>query len=243
MKKILKMLPVLLLVISTVAISCGSADLALYTKVKPSGDTSQRITITGSGMIGNLLTSNQSFQEFQNKGWKVSTNRSADSVTLTATKDFAKGQNELIPNVSGNEAFASVNNAVLNVKDMFFFKEYDYSITLKGSGGSANLTSANSTNGTFASAGAALAQSMLSLSWTVELPGKILETNADEHTDNTATWHFNLLSFNNDRTLMVRSRNINAGAIGIAAGAVAVCLSGSALTIVLRRKKKAAADS
>ncbi|MFX0012013.1 MAG: hypothetical protein ACFE9R_16985, partial [Candidatus Hermodarchaeota archaeon] len=45
-----------LLILSLCVISCGSISIDLYTKVETSGDFQQRVEITGTGMLGEMIT-------------------------------------------------------------------------------------------------------------------------------------------------------------------------------------------
>ena len=76
-------------------------------------------------------------------------------------------------------------------------------------------------------------QSMFYMSWTLDLPGKIIETNADEYDEDSATWYFDVESLTRDRYMMVETRYIRWPVIGIIAGIVVV---GLLLFFIIRRR-------
>jgi hypothetical protein len=206
----LKLLLILQLVLALFPLGCGTVSIDLYTKVKPTGDVRQQVQISGTGMMGNLVVSSDIIQEFKKDGWEVTTSHSEGSASLIATKDF--------------------QDAVFYEKDRLVYKEYYFEVTIPGT--AIGLEEQDE----FAELGKAMMKSVFNMSWTLDLPGRIVETNADVHDDESATWYFDVESVETGRYMMVHTRYINWVAIGIIAG---VILIGVVLFLVIRRRAAA----
>ena len=82
----------MLLVLSLVFTGCGTLDINFHTIVKTSGDITQEITIEGTGMLGEMIEELENTEDLDLEGWEVTTKRGEDSMSLIATKDFARDE-------------------------------------------------------------------------------------------------------------------------------------------------------
>ncbi|HEY83297.1 MAG TPA: hypothetical protein G4O01_08455 [Dehalococcoidia bacterium] len=226
----LKLLLILQLVLALFPLGCGTVSIDLYTKVKPTGDVRQQVQISGTGMMGNLVVSSDIIQEFKKDGWEVTTSHSEGSASLIATKDFEEGEEIAIPGFGEDSSEISFQDAVFYEKDRLVYKEYYFEVTIPGT--AIGLEEQDE----FAELGKAMMKSVFNMSWTLDLPGRIVETNADVHDDESATWYFDVESVETGRYMMVHTRYINWVAIGIIAG---VILIGVVLFLVIRRRAAA----
>jgi hypothetical protein len=224
--KYLEILYIPVLLLTLCAAGCGTLSIDLYTKVDSNGQVVQQIKTTGTGMMGSLMTEDQTMQqELKGEGWQVSISRSNDSSSLTMMKGFASIEEVLIPDFTGEESFGTIQDPIFLIEDKFLYKEYTLEITIPPS-------SVNSEEDEFSELGKAMMQEMLSLSWTIDIPGDIIQTNADEHNADSATWYFDISSFENGRTMSLRTRYINWLFIGIIVGVVIILL----FLIIVRRR-------
>jgi len=210
--------------------SCGTVSVDLHTKVQPSGDFTQQVKIEGTEMMGNLVVSQEIIQKFKREGWEVDTSRSGNTASLVATKDFEEGEDVVIPSFSEDSSDFSFKNEVFYIKDRFVFKEYYYEVTIPET-----PLDAIAGNDEFATLGLAVLQSMFNMSWTLDLPGKIVETNADKYGDESATWYFDIESLTRDRYLTVHTKYINWAVIGAIVGVIVV---GLILFVAVKRRRR-----
>lgn len=228
MKSKITILVLAVFLLSVVIAGCGKLDMNFHTIVKPSGDFTQKITIEGSGLLGEAIEEMESEQTIEQEGWEITIKRTEDSIILTASKDFRRDE----PMIFGDETM--MDNVSYRFSDNLFVKEYFFEVTLPG-GGSIGTDIEDE----FSELGEAMVEEMFKLSWTFTLPGKITNSNADEVEGNSATWYLDIQSMEKDKYLMAQSKYINWPVIiGIAAGAVIII--GLVIFLIVRARRRRA---
>jgi hypothetical protein len=115
-----------------------------------------------------------------------------------------------------------------------------YLVELSASGSGEELIGVNEEFGEFAEI---LLEDILSISWTITLPGKIVESNADTIEDSSANWDFDFRALSSGIDLTVQSQYTNWPVIsGIIAGGV-VILALVAFFFIRRRRSSASFPS
>lgn len=80
---------------------------------------------------------------------------------------------------------------------------------------------------------------MFTMSWTISLPGKIVKSNADVIQGGSATWCFDIDSFEQDRYTEVHTRYTNWPVIGGLLGVIFIALAGGlGMTFIRKRRAK-----
>lgn len=195
---------------------CGTLDMQLETDVKASGDYTQRVIITATGAIGESMATEDTPEEMTAEGWEVNRTVSGDTVTLTASKDFSADDPFFLPDATGTDA----GSPALDIREQnyFVFTDYSFSANIPADPETLGL---EGTGGEFEEGFDELAQSflqdMFSLSWTVNMPGEILESNADTVSGSSATWNFDLTSVSQGVAMTAEVRVINWAAIAVTA--------------------------
>lgn len=179
---------------------CGRLDINLRTNVTAQGDVIQEVATTGSGKMGEYLRNNYNSQGYSKEGWQANIQENADSVTVTQKKVFKPGETTLLPSTSTK----TLTGVDFHVDNYIVVKEYILSFTIPGS-----PPTKETTPNQYTQWAQDLVNSMFGMSWTITLPGEILQTNADVIKDNSATWKFNAQSLQKDRYLMIKSRYID----------------------------------
>lgn len=217
------------LVLLPIIAGCGTVNINLQTTVKPSGDFTQQFKIEGTGMMGSLLGGSETIQSFKQEGWKVTTERSTDSVSLIATKEFRWNENIVIPSLDGEEI--ALKNLSSHVRDYIVLKDYLFEVTIPGN---PTGTVGTETGTEYEELAKLMLKGMFNMSWTLTLPGKIVESNADTIEDNSATWYFDIDSLEKDHYMTVHSRYINWPVIG---GIVAAIVAGLGIFFFIRARR------
>jgi len=221
---------------------CGTIDVNFHTTVKPSGDLVQEFRVDATGMIGSSLGTPEVTEDLKSQGWDVSIERSGDSASLIAKKDFKRGETPIIPSLSlgTDEATASEETRLeslnFDVRDRLLFKEYTFEMTLPGSPASTETDA----EGQFPQLDKAMEEAlkaMFSISWTVSLPGTIVETNADSTSGGSATWNFDFASMGKDQHLAVRTRYIKWPIIGGLVALVFIIIAGGVAFALMRSRQ------
>lgn len=225
-KIILVFLAISLLLLS-VMVGCGTLDVNLHTTVKSSGDLVQQIRLEGSGMMGNLLDDSEFTEELEQGGWTITTERSEDSVSVTSTKNFRWDE----PIIFDEESI--LEDVSYRVSNRILVKDYFFEATLPGEGPVGTMFEGE--EGEFEELGGVLLEDMLNISWTVTLPGNIVESNADTFEGDSAIWYFDIEPLEGDRYLTAYSRETNWAVIG---GIIAAVLVVLALVIYLLVRRK-----
>ena len=230
MKSKITILILAVFLLSIVMAGCGKLDMNFNTIVKPSGDFTQKITIEGSGLLGEAIEEMESEETIEQEGWEITIKRTEDSIILTASKDFRRDE----PMIFGGGTM--MDNVSYRFTDNLFVKEYFFEVTLPG-GGSIGAGAEDAFEGEFDELGEAILEEMFELSWTFTLPGKITKSNADDVEGNSATWYLDIESSENDQYLMAQSKLINWPIIiGIAAGALIII--GLIIFFIVRARRR-----
>ena len=212
---------------------CGQIDVNLHTTIKPSGDLVQEVMFTGSGMMAGFLDDAEATADLEMEGWEVTIERSANSSTLIASREFSADEVLAIPDLSGDET--ALENYDFRVQNYFLFTDYIIEVTLPGNPVDVPTDDLTGLDGFDDDIISQLLQGLFSMSWSITLPGEITESNADSIQDSTATWVFDIGSLDQDQEIAVRSRLINWPFIaGTAAGLLA--LAGVVVFLVLRKR-------
>ena len=212
---------------------CGQIDVNLHTTIKPSGDLVQEVMFTGSGMMAGFLDDAEAIGDLETEGWEVTIERTANSSTLTASRNFSADEVLAIPDLSGDEA--ALENYDFSVRNYFLFTDYIIEVILPGNPVDIPTDDLTGLDGFDDDIISQLLQGLFSMSWSITLPGEITESNADSIQDSTATWVFDIGSLDQDQEIAVRSRLINWPFIaGTSAGLLV--LAGVVVFLVLRRR-------
>lgn len=217
----------------------------LHTTVKPSGDLIQELRIQGSGMMGNFISSSEFVENFKKNDWQAEVKKSDDLVSLVAIKNFKPGETMVIPSSSPDDEEMWLSEETLlnnfEIHNSILTREYFLEIDLPGSSAE-NLSNKTEDEFTEFETGfegmiEEVVKSMFSMSWTVTLPGKIIETNADTIEGNSATWYFDINSLEEGHHMMIHTRYVNWLIVG---GLIAVVLTAivSVVVFLLVRKRR-----
>lgn len=212
---------------------CGQIDVNLHTTIKPSGDLVQEVMFTGSGMMAGFLDDAEAIGDLETEGWEVTIERTANSSTLTASRNFSADEVLAIPDLSGDEA--ALENYDFSVRNYFLFTDYIIEVILPGNPVDIPTDDLTGLDGFDDDIISQLLQGLFSMSWSITLPGEITESNADSVQDSTATWIFDISSLDQNQGIAVRSRLINWPFIaGTSAGLLV--LAGVVTFLVLRKR-------
>ncbi len=212
---------------------CGQIDVNLHTTIKPSGDLVQEVRFTGSGMMAGFLDDAEATADLEMEGWEVTIERTANSSTLTASRNFSADEVLAIPDLSGDET--ALENYDFSVRNYFLFTDYIIEVILPGNPVDIPTDDLTGLDGFDDDIISQLLEGLFSMSWSITLPGEITESNADSVQDNTATWFFDIGSLDQDQGIAVRSRLINWPFIaGTSAGLLV--LAGVVVFLILRKR-------
>ncbi len=237
---ILAGLMVCLLLISVVA-GCEmlgldfTMDIDYHTTIKTSGDVSQDIRLEITGISGDLLEEAGFTEEafLGEEGWVVDIEDTDDSVILSATGQFVLDEDGNIAQVEdGPEAPEGFS---VRVESGLFSK--DYFIELEAAGDGIGELDDGDELGLL---GELVLEDMFDLSWTITLPGKIVESNADIIEGGSAIWDFDYDSLTSGLNLTAHSQYTNWPVIGGIIGGAVVLLALVVFFII--RKKRASAS-
>ena len=181
---------------------CGEVHLNLETLVKPSGAVIQHVNIEASDKLADALAESGAVDAFKSDGWQTSTELKINSFTINAIKKFGKITSLYIPGISGKIEKTAMENVDLQVRNFIVYREYFLDVTLPWDSETGNVFTEQE------GIGKSMLRSMFDMSWTISLPGTIIETNADSVENNKATWHFDIDSLENDRHMTIHTMYI-----------------------------------
>ena len=219
-----------LLIAALLTTGCGTVDMNVHTRVKPSGDIIQELSIATTGMMTALVDS-EFAADLESQGWEVERTTSGETTTLVATMQYSKNEPMTVPGLLEQD---QSDNFKLYVKNYVVIKDYYLELTLPEDPSFESELSDEELDGGDEVFSEEMMESMFKFSWTVTLPGKIVETNADEVSGSSATWDLPYSSVSSGRYMMLRSRYINWMIIGIMAGCVVLAV----LLVFLLKKPK-----
>jgi len=231
-RSIVKVIIVLQLFLALLlSLGCGTIDMNFHTRVKPSGNILQEITIASTGMMTSIVDA-QIMSDMEDEGWQVERSTSGETTTVVSTREFSRNSQLAVPGFLGED---QSDNFKFNIKNYLVFKEYYFELTIPESNSVNREASADNQDEGSNLISDEMLESMFKFSWTVTLPGKIIDTNADQVSGNSATWNFPYSSMGSSRSIMMQSRYINWLVIGIIGGSIALIIL---LVFILKRPKE-----
>ena len=210
-------------------------DLDYRTTVKTSGDILQEIRVEITGMTGTMLEEAGVLEgtdftvELERGGWDVDIENTGDSVILFVSGNYILDEDGNISQVEGGPE--GPGGFSVRVENGFLSKKYFAELDVAESGGEMM-----GGGGDFGAPAELILEEIFDLSWTITLPGKIVDSNADTVEDGSATWDFDYDSLTSGLYLTVQSQYTNWPVIGgiIAGGVVVLALV--AFFIIRRRR-------
>jgi hypothetical protein len=219
------------LLLLAVMAGCGTLDLDLYTTVKNSGDIIQEVRFEGTGMMANILDEADLTEDFifGEEGWEFEIDRTDDSLVITAVGNYVLDEDGNISRMEGGpeipEGFSvRVESGFLSKK---YFAEFD---------APANGEELIGDGGEFGDFTDIMLEDMFDFSWTIILPGGVVESNADIIEGGSATWDFDINSLTSGFNLTVQSRYTNWPVIGAIISGAVVVLALVAFFFIRRRR-------
>lgn len=226
-----------LALVAILAAGCGTAKINLHTIVKSSGDVTQEVSIEATGMLAEALKESADPDKAKAEGWKVTSEEKENSFVTKMSRDFKRDELLQTPFGKSSEEGAPVPSqpkSSFKVSDNLFRREYEFRLKLPGSEDKPPAEIDEATK--------ELTKALMDIfkvSWSITLPGEIVETNADTKTATTATWNFTFDTISKAREMVVRSQETNWVYIG-AGAVVAVLIIALVIFLLLRRRAPAA---
>lgn len=183
---------------------CGTLDMQLETDVRTSGNYTQKVIITATGALGESLVTEGGADEMTADGWQVTQTQSGDTVTLTASKDFSPDDPFFLPDATGTEATSPVLD--IQSKNNFLFTDYSFTVNIPSDPEALGL---EPDAGEYAELTLGLLKNIFTMSWTVNMPGEITNSNADVVNGSTATWDFDVDTLSQGGVMTADVRVIN----------------------------------
>ena len=203
---------------------CGSLDINLNTSYQPSGDYTQKLIYTATGPIGEALAAAAGQLTGSQDGWQISVESDDQGTTLTASRSFGKDEVFAFPADSGD----TPPQLSFERSNFIVFTNYRFQATIPagsewGMSGETDLVGLDVLNQIF------------NISWTVNMPGEIAESNADTVDGDAATWNLEFTDLNTGVTLTAESRLMNWAAIYGVSAVLAMALIAVILLLLRRR--------
>ena len=229
-------LPLLLATVITLA-GCGTLDMQLETSIKPSGDFTQSISYTATGAIGESLTAEGRLEDLSGSGWQVSTSSSGGTVTMTASREFSR--DEALTFLGATKGDTAVPQLDFKRNNYLFFTDYHFQVTFPEDTAALGLDYLGSGiegfGGDIDGLSLSLLDNILSLSWKVTLPGKIIGSNADTVDGSSATWNLKMAGLSQGGLMEADARFINWPVIfGISAFSIIIAVMS---VLFIRRRR------
>ena len=158
----------LLLVAALLTVGCGTVDMNVHTKVKPSGDVIQELTIATTDMMTALIDS-EFAADLESQGWEVERTTSGETTTLFATMKYSKDEAMTVPGLLEPD---QADNFKLHIKNYVIIKDYYLELTLPEDPSFQSELSDEELDGEDELFTEEMVESMFRFSWTVTLPGK-----------------------------------------------------------------------
>ncbi len=208
-----------------------SLDLNYHTTVRTSGDVIQDIRLEVTGMTGTMLEESGFSEEafLGGEGWDFDTESTDDSVIITGTGNYILDEDGNISQVEGGPEIPEglsvrVEKGLLSTK---------YFVELNAAGTGDELFDEG---GEFGEMAEIILGDMFNISWTITLPGKIVESNASIVEDGSATWDLDLETLSSGLSLTVQSQYTKWPVIGGIIAGVVVVLALLAFFLIRRRR-------
>jgi len=239
---------VCLVLAGLVSLSCGTLQMNLQTTVETSGDITQEVKLVANGLIAAAAQQDPlvDAEAARKEGWEVQSQASADYFEQTLRRTFRRSETldmVLLPDVfssgTATEGMAGGEPRITYyMRDLILIKDYDLRIQIPPSPG-VNEEVAG-LGGEADQAAMAMIETMLSISWTITVPGEIVSTNADRWEKNSATWDLSLTTLEKGRQLDLKARYTNWPLIIGAGAGIVVLVIGMVLGVRFfgRRKRE-----
>ena len=221
----------------SVITGCGTLVMDLHTIVKTSGDIIQEIRFEGTGMMATMLEEADFTADFEQDGWVLDIERTDDSVIATATGSFTLDEDIIIPQVEGGPTFTEGFSA--RVEDGLLSKNFFIEVDVPGSEEELEDEEDEELDEMFSG----MLEGMFDISWTITLPGSVVESNADIVEGSSATWYFDINSLTSGFYLTIQSQYTNWPVIGGIIAGVVVVLALVAFFFIRRRRTPAFSPS
>lgn len=205
-----RLLILAILMAATVSVSCGTARIDLKTNVLSSGEVDQEVVIRGDGAIGEALKDSFRPEDSRKEGWSADLKSEGNSYVLRMAKRLKKGESLFPPGKSGSSIGGAGTDPKFDftVTESLLEREYRLRVVLPPNGQAATTTPSAKTDyeKQMAQLGEQLVRSMFKMTWTINLPGEVVETNADGATKTGGTWEFGLDHIQEGREMILVSR-------------------------------------
>jgi hypothetical protein len=205
-------------------------DFDYRTTVETSGDIIQeiRVEITGGAVTtleeAGFLDDVDLANDLEQEGWEVDIETTDDSLIINATGSYILDEDGDVAQVEGGpevpEGFS------VRVENGFLSKKYF-----------AELDVAESGTGEIGELAQMRREDIFDFSWTITLPGEIVDSNADTVEGDSATWDFDYDSLTSGLYLTVQSQYTNWPVIGGIIAGAAVVLALVVFFVIKRRRR------
>lgn len=188
---------------------CGTLDIGFDTTVKPSGAIIQKVRMEASGMMAEMLTAGDLGFDSDTEGWQISIDVGEDSVTAIATRSFSSVDSIAMPGSEGEETI--IEDISFRSQGSLWAKDYFFEATVPGSGIDLGELDLGEEFDQFLTGEIIdmFLEDFLSVSWTITMPGDIVDSNADIVEGNSATWELGIPGLGTDTRMAVQSRATN----------------------------------
>ncbi|HEX2986735.1 MAG TPA: hypothetical protein VHS06_00965 [Chloroflexota bacterium] len=181
-----------MLMVALLSAGCKMS-INMETTVLPSTEMDQSVIITYEGLPEEAMQNVKSEETaLAENGWTQEVTTEGDTVVMRATRHLQYGD-DLFPPTEGG-ADSPKPRYDLQVVDTPEYREYSLSILMQSDESAASPTSAETAvDPEMAEFGAEIAEmmtDMMEFSWTINMPGEVVDTNADVRTENGGTWVF-----------------------------------------------------
>lgn len=154
---------------------CGTADLGIHITYTRQGDTTLALRIESTGMMEAFISQALDMQDLRESGWEVETVREEEVTRQTAEVTWPKGN----PAATAMPFTISETQGLLTRDYTFRMDPADWIDPTVVEEATAELEEGQTE----------LIDSMLKMTVSVTLPGGIVESNADNVQETTATWY------------------------------------------------------
>lgn len=206
-------------------------DLDYHTTVKTSGDIIQDIRLEITGITGTMLEEAGLSEDLPlgEEGWDFDRESTDDSVIITATGSYILDEDGNISQVEGGPEVPEALS--VRVEGGLLSKKYFAEINAAGSG-----IGEFGEGGEFGELAELMLEDTFHLSWTITLPGSVVESNAGTIEGGSATWVFDFSSFSSGFDMTVQSQYTDWPVIGGIIAGVVVVLALVVFFIIRRRR-------
>lgn len=204
-----------------VSAGCGSAQLDVTTTVLSPDRVEHRIDLRAQGALGAALSERLQGSDLEQDGWDVEVTREGQTlhVAMTRTSDLE----EAFALPGGMGAVGSPSGSV-EVDGGLLGRDYRVVVSLPAAGPRDLQGNIGAGEEQLRQVERLVAQ-MLTLTWTINLPGQVTETNADRRTANGGSWDLTFDRLRSGMELRIASREgpapeaLAGGALGLALAA------------------------